>query len=333
MLDIGTQTKNVIVDDNPKEGFEMLKRAGFSCCDFSLNAYLKNTLLYEYRLNNFFDQTEAKLEAFFAPHRKAAQSAGIAIHQIHMPYPIYIPKADREINDYLWKQVAPKSMSVCHYLGCRYIVVHGFKLAHFLGNEELEWKETEKFIESIAPTAKEMGITVCIENLYDSIGNHMVEGPCCDVRKVIQRIDCFNDKYGAEVLGFCFDTGHANIVGIDFESFITALGSRLKIFHIHDNDGISDLHQLPFTFTRTRENMPSTDWEGFIRGLRAIRFNGVLSFETAPVLSAFPDELKEKVLCFIAEIGRYFADKVSDCAMSTESGANITQGGTRRGGK
>ena len=32
-----------------------------------------------------------------------------------------------------------------------------------------------------------------------------------------------NDKYGAEVLGFCFDTGHANLVGIKFQEFIETL--------------------------------------------------------------------------------------------------------------
>ena len=119
-----------------------------------------------------------------------------------------------------------------------------------------------------------------------------------------------NDRYHAEVLGFCFDTGHANLVGIDFESFITALGHRLKVLHIHDNDGRSDLHQIPFTFTRTRENKPSTDWEGFVRGLRNIRFDKVLSFETAPVITAFPKELKEEALALIAKIGKYFKDEI-----------------------
>jgi len=181
---------------------------------------------------------------------------------------------------------------------------------HFLGSEELEWRETAKFIDSIAPLAKEMGITICIENLYDSIGGHLVEGPCCNAKKAAERIDYFNDKYGAEVLGFCFDVGHANIVGIDFERFITVLGSRLKVLHIHDNDGISDLHQIPFTFTKTRENLPSTDWVGFMRGLEKIKFDKVLSFETAPVLSSFPEPMKQDVLGFIADIGMYFAGEI-----------------------
>lgn len=310
MLKIGVQTKNVIEDKYPEVGFAMLKDAGFSAADFSLNGYLLNTSLYKSELNAFFDKSLQELENFFAPHKQGAEAVGITINQMHMPYPIYVPKADEEINNYLWNQVAPKSMGICHYFGCKYIVIHGFKLAYFLGSEELEWMETAKFIDSIAPYAKEMGITICIENLYDGIGGHIVEGPCCNVSKAVQRIDAFNEKYGAEILGFCFDTGHANLVGVDMESFITALGSRLKVLHIHDNDGISDLHQIPFTFTKTRENLPSTDWGGFIRGLRDIKYNGVLSFETAPVLTTFPDIMKQEALGFIANIGRYFADEI-----------------------
>lgn len=307
MLGIGVQTKNVVNDTNPEDGFMLLKQAGFSHADFSLNGYLSNKSLYNSELNDFFDKPVRELENFFAPHKQGAEAAGVTINQMHMPYPIYVPKADEKINDYLANVVAPKSMSICAFFECKYIVIHGFKLAHYLGSEEYEWQETAKFIDLIAPMAKEMGITICIENLYDSIGRHLVEGPCCNVRKAVQRIDAFNGKYGAEVLGFCFDTGHANIVGIDMESFITTLGSRLKVLHIHDNDGISDLHQIPFTFTKTRENLPSTDWEGFVRGLRAIRYDKVLSFETAPVLNTFPDRMKPDVLSFIAKIGRYLA--------------------------
>jgi sugar phosphate isomerase/epimerase len=310
MLKIGVQTKNVVEDDNPLEGFKLLKRLGFSCVDFSLNNYLKNIDLYNSEINQFFDKTDSELEQFFTPHKEAAKEAGIVINQMHMPYPNYVPKAKKEVNDYLRNVVAPKSMGVCKFFECPYIVVHGFKLAYHLGSEEAEWEKTLDFLDFLAPMAREMGITICIENLYNGVGGHMMEGPCCDAMKAVERIDRMNDKYGAEVLGFCFDTGHANLVGLDFEDFITTLGGRLKVLHIHDNDGISDLHQIPFTFTKTRENTSSTDWDGFIRGLRAINFDGVLSFETAPVLSSFPNELKVDALGMIARIGQYFGGKL-----------------------
>ncbi len=324
MLDIGVQTQNAVDDVNPGEGFRALASAGFSCADFSLNAYLKNTWIYNSSRETFseafaggvqehlpeeaafFSRSVQELEHFFTPHKEGAQSAGITINQMHMPYPIYVPRGDAALNEYLWKEMAPKSMYICHFLECPHIVIHGFKLARYLGSEEAEWERTEAFIDSIAPLAKELGITICVENLYDSIGGHLVEGPCCDAAKAAERIDRVNEKYHAQVLGFCFDTGHANLVGIDFEKFITTLDYRLKVLHIHDNDGIRDLHQIPFTFTKTRENKTATDWEGFVRGLKNIRFDKVLSFETAPVLAAFPEPMKMDVLRFIAQIGKYF---------------------------
>ena len=313
-LPIGIQTKNIITDAYPDaypmEGFEMIKRAGFSCCDFSLNDYLQNTSLYHFEHNDFFSQSENDLRLFFEPYREAAQIAGIRINQMHMPYPSYVPNASKEFNDSLFYGVAPKSMKICAFLECPYIVVHGFKLSRYLGSEEAEWQKTEELIEYLAPMAKELGVTICIENLYNSVGNLIIEGPCCDAGKAASRIDRINEKYGAEVLGFCFDTGHANLIGLDFEDFITTLGSRLKVLHIHDNDGIADLHQIPFTFTKSRENISSTDWEGFITGLCKIQFSGVLSFETAPVLTAFPAVMKQDVLGFIANIGKYFGEEI-----------------------
>ena len=312
MLRIGVQTKNVVEDGNPAEGFCLLKEAGFSCADFSLNGYLLNTSLYRSEVNAFFDRSTRELEDFFTPHKRGAEEAGITVYQMHMPYPNHVPGGKPELNDYLWNTVAPKSLDVCAFFDCAYIVVHGFKLARYLGSEEKEWERTEAFLNFLAPMAKERGITICIENLYEGIGGHIVEGPCCDAKKAAERIDRMNEKYRAEVLGFCFDTGHANLAGLDFERFLTTLSHRLKALHIHDNDGVSDLHQIPFTFTRTRENLPSTDWEGFVRGLANIRYEGALSFETSPVLTSFPDTLKPDVLSFLAKIGRDLAGKCKE---------------------
>lgn len=309
-IPIATQSKNIITDECPMQGFELMKRAGFSCCDFSLNDYLRNDTLYEKRKSDFFDQSSQQLCAFFTPHKEAALKSGIRVSQMHMPYPNFVPSAPKEFNDYLKEVVALKSMEICAFFECRYIVVHGFKLAKHLGSETAEWERTEEFLEFLAPVAKAYGITICIENLYTNKGDYLIEGPCCDAKKAAERIDRMNKKYGAEVLGFCFDTGHANLIGLDFEDFITILGHRLKVLHIHDNDGNGDLHQIPFTFTKDRDNLPSTDWDGFINGLRKIHFDGVLSFETAPALDAFPDGLKEDVLKLIAGIGGYFAEKI-----------------------
>lgn len=227
MLKIGVQTKTAINHENPAEGFEKIKKAGFSCVDFSLNEYLLNKTLYAKKLNTFFDKTEEELQEYFRLFKECSKKTGIAIHQMHMPYPNYVPEASTELNAYLSNVVAVKSMQLCHYLDCKYIVIHGLKLAKYLGSEEAEWEMTEMFLDFLAPMAKELGITMCVENIYTMMGKHILEGPCCDAVKAAERIDRMNDKYGAEVLGFCFDTGHANLVGIDFERFIMTLGDRV----------------------------------------------------------------------------------------------------------
>ncbi|MCI8511570.1 MAG: sugar phosphate isomerase/epimerase [Lachnospiraceae bacterium] len=310
MPEIGVQTRNIIDDACPKCGFDELARAGFSCADFSLNTYLVSKELYQGRKDGFFDRPLDELRAFFSPHREAARAAGIRIHQMHMPYPCYIPWGSVSLNEYLWKELSPKCLELCAFFECRYLVVHGFKLADRLGSEAAEWELTEQWLRELAPLARELGIMLCIENLYIDVDGRLVEGPCCDAKKAAERIDRLNEDFHAEVFGFCFDAGHANLVGLDFFSFLTTLGKRIKVLHLHDNDGIADLHQLPFTFSQGNDNLPSADWEGFLRGLRAIGFDGVLNFETGPVLAAFPDVMRSRVLRFIAQIGEYFAGEL-----------------------
>ncbi len=309
-IQIGVQSRNVVYDSNPADGFKVLKAAGFDCCDFSLNSYLKNTDLYQEKLNLFFDKSVSQLQDFFSPHKEGAAAAGIRINQMHMPYPTFVPGAKPEINEYLWNEVGPKSLEICRFLECPNIVIHGFKLARYYGSEAAEWEKTCEWLETLAPTAAEYGITICIENLYNSMGSHLVEGPGCNAYKAADRIDAMNEKYGAKVLGFCYDTGHGNLVGLDSYKFIKTLGKRLSVLHIHENDGIADLHQIPYTFTRNRENSSVMDWSGFLRGLKEIGFDGVLSFETAPVLDSFPNELNKDALMLIAKIGKYFAGKI-----------------------
>ena len=85
MLGIGVQTKSVVKDEHPAEGFALLKDCGLAHADFSLNGYLLNTDLYQNSLNKFFDKSVAELEEFFAPQKQAAKENGIMINQMHMP--------------------------------------------------------------------------------------------------------------------------------------------------------------------------------------------------------------------------------------------------------
>ena len=314
---IGIQTSNIVKDNDPLEGFGRIAEAGFDCCDFSLDSYLRYEEFAPDYGPRFFDKSIDELQEFFNPHKMAAKAYGIKINQMHMPYPLYASNVSDEANDYLRYQMMQKSMELCKFFECPNIVIHQFNLPPSpdascnMEEEGREWNANAKYINAIAPFAAAHGITVCLENLYRRSTPYMVEGPCCDPVKLAARIDYFNNKYSAPVLGACFDTGHANLVNMDMESYLRILGHRVKVLHIHDNDRISDLHQIPYTFTNTRDKICSITWDKFLETLDAIGFEGVLSFETAPVLNAFPEALGDDALILIASIGRYFAKELN----------------------
>ena len=48
---------------------------------------------------------------------------------------------------------------------------------------------------------------------------------------------------GAAHVGYCCDSGHAAVAGVDAAALITALGPRLRLVHLHSNDGRRDIHR------------------------------------------------------------------------------------------
>ncbi|MFR2694474.1 MAG: sugar phosphate isomerase/epimerase family protein [Enterocloster bolteae] len=111
-----------------------------------------------------------------------------------------------------------------------------------------------------------------------------------------------------ERFGFCLDTGHSELVKRPPYKTVLRLGHRIKILHLHENDGIEDLHQIPHTFGRKAGD--GFDRGGPFAGLRATGYDGVLNFETFPAMNSFPESVKEEVLRTIAGIGRYFAGRI-----------------------
>lgn len=322
-LAVGIQSQGIVYDKYPLEGFEMMKRTGFSCCDFRLDSYLTGSSVGFPEENDFFQRSVGELKSFFAPHKEAAETAGIKIHQMCMPYPVCIPDTRDERSRYLIQTAAAKSMEICDFFQCPYMVVHGLDLAGICGEDVVVREWIDQFLEILVPMAKELKITICVENEYTNMGDHIMKDHCYDVKNAVAYIDHMNIKYGAEVFGFCFDTGKANLAGINFEDFIIQLGTRLKVLHIHDNDGTRDLHQMPFTFAGDCGKAYHTNWDGFVRGLQKIQYDNVLSFDMASALLAFPGKMKQDVLRFVALMGSYFAGEIPGDKLGEKKGGTI----------
>lgn len=304
-MNVGVQTKGILPEMGLEEGVALIANAGFESVDFNLDTFLKNSDVYAGRINKFFDADMESLLAYFGEYKKAFEAHGIRPSQMHAPYPILVP-ARGDVTDYMQKTVIPKSIAIAGMMEIPWVVMHPFKLQYTYGIDA-ERAMNFKYFESLIPLLKAYNVGVCVENLYEAVGGRITEGTCADPQDAIYYVDTLNQLAGEELFGCCLDTGHMELTHREPADYIRQVGKRLKILHMHENDAIGDLHQMPYTFGSRSED--GVDWDDFRKALDEIGFDGTLSFETFPCVSSFPRGAREEVLRTIREIGKEMADK------------------------
>jgi sugar phosphate isomerase/epimerase len=298
-MQIGVQSGYIFSDDNFEEGLRMIRDAGFDSVDFNIDEQLDVGKLVRTGENSFFSQDLDTIVAHYAPFKACADALGLRFGQMHAPFPVYVDgndAANRALFD-----AFRKCMAVCAALDCPYLIVHPIA---WNGTQEEERDKNIAFYSALIPTAKQYNVCICLENMFRGRNGHIEDAVCSDFREAAAYIDTLNDLAGEERFGFCYDVGHATLLGRNHRRCINQLGKRLKALHIHDNDGRNDLHMQPYAYSRG--SMYVTDWDGFLDGLRDVGFDGVLSFETYHAVEYLPQALKSVMLSYIAGVGRYF---------------------------
>lgn len=309
MIRIGVQSGHIFDDSNLEEGFTQLKQAGFDCVDFNIDEQLPGSQIYRGEISGLFTKSTEEILAHYQPHKEAAKRHHIAFGQMHAPFPVYLP-GNEDMNRFL-VEVMRKSMAICQLLDCPYLVVHPAILAHELGKEE-EKRVNYAFYRALIPFAKQYGVKICLENMFTVLHGKIREAVCSDFKEAVEYIDTLNAEAGEELFAFCFDLGHATILGKDIRESIRLLGSRLQVLHVHDNNGEEDLHLMPFTYAHNWGKDLVTDWEGFVKGLHEIGFSKTVSLETYRVMDAFPKEIRTQALSLLAASARYLANRVEN---------------------
>ena len=298
-MQIGVQSGYIFTDEDYEAGLRMIGDAGFDSVDLNIDDQLDVRNMIRTGENPFFCQTTETIVSHYLPFKAAADALGLRFGQMHAPFPVYADGNDAA-NRVLFDAFC-KCMAVCSALECPYLIVHPIAWS---GTQAEEWDKNIAFYASLIPAAKQYDVCICLENMFRGRNGHIEDAVCSDFREAAAYIDTLNDLAGEEHFGFCYDVGHATLLGRDQRRCINQLGKRLKALHIHDNDGRSDLHMQPFAYSRGKEYV--TDWYGFLAGLRDVGFDGVLSFETYHAVEYLPTELKPVMLAYIAGVGRYF---------------------------
>lgn len=300
MIKVGVQTKGILPEMGLEEGVALIASAGFERVDFNLDTFLKNSDVYAGKINSFFDADLDDLLKYSGEYKDTFEKYGIKPSQMHAPYPILVPTRP-DITEYMQSVVIPKSIVIAGMMEIPWVVMHPFKLQYLYGSETERAMNLEFFC-SLIPMLKEHHIGVCVENLYESVGGRITEGTCADPAEAIWYVDTLNQLAGEELFGCCLDTGHMELVHRTPADYVRKVGNRLKILHMHENDAIGDLHQMPYTFGKKPED--GVDWQDFSKALDEVGFDGTLSFETFPCMNSFPRGVRGEVLRTICEIGR-----------------------------
>ena len=304
MAIIGVQTGGLTRLYGIDGAYKAIRDAGFDAADVNLDELMSYRDIVDQRRPPVFSGTAEDSFSYFQPYRDAAEKYGVANAQAHAPFPSWVADFDgtSDYNDYLL-HVMEITIAGCAFIGCKKLVIHPFfgTYDHML-SEEAEWELNKERYARLIPAAKQWGVKILLENMFVRHKGKIYQACCSDFHQAARYVDRLNDLAGDTVFGFCLDTGHALLVGKDIKHALTALGSRIEAFHIHDNNGVDDQHVAPY--------MGVLDWDRFVEGLREIGYHGHLSFEThGAVERAFDPELVPEVLRLIARSGRLFAER------------------------
>ena len=180
---------------------------------------------------------------------------GIRCNQSHAPFPVHIP----QIRDMLKRCIectAEAGGSIC--------VIHP--------NVYISTEENARMFRELLPFAKEHGVKIATENMWDwdKALDQAAPTSCSDPVSFNAHLDAVDDEYFVA----CLDIGHAEMQGLNTSApeLILALGSHLQSLHIHDNNHLKDQHKLPFT--------GSINFDAVIAALAKIRYSGYLTLES-----------------------------------------------------
>ena len=227
---------------------EELAALGYDGIDVGLCRVIYNNDPYPH--NPLLDGDD--YERLLDEHIETCRRVGLKILTTHIPYRYAYNDPLSERYDYCFNMTA-RALKASEYLSAEWTVVHVKKP-----------EETVDYVKRLIEAAGVTKIGIALENMMDYSIDELIAA---------------HDMLAAEGyrVGVCFDTGHANVkkhFDIKVEDAIRALGSRIKMLHVHDNMRNVDRHIAPY-FGCIR-------WKEVMTALAEVGYEGALNMELQP---------------------------------------------------
>ncbi len=260
---------------SPELVVDTLKEAGFSYFDFTM---MFPILGFELFYNS--DDYIAKAKEF----RKYIDAKQIYCNQTHGAVPCLRKDATKEEKEVLFENVK-RTIEITHILGAKYCVLHPAS--------DCNMEENIEFFNSIKSIVHKNNVIIAIENTLSD----RLFGKPIDFKTLLAELNdpCFK---------MCLDIGHAETknTGSSALEFIQMMGEKIACLHIHDNDKVFDLHQLPFTH--------SIQFDEIFKALKKRKYSGDITFECGAYFDNMPTSLILDALKFLHDIGEYIGKQI-----------------------
>ncbi len=285
---LSTPIENIPRTFGLEKTVDMLCDAGFDAIDFTAcNA------------KEWYDDTHDK--DFYINIRKRAEDRGVIFNQAHAPFPSSV--SSEEETEVKFNEIVT-SMKNSSYLGIKNVIVHPCQHLTYVEDDNAErlFEYNMKFYRRLIPYCEEYGVKVALENMWQFMGGSkkIVHSTCAKPAEFVRYLDELdNDCFTA-----CLDVGHAMLVCEDVPEFIHTLGDRLGALHVHDVDGVTDTHVLPF--------FGVGEWDRITKALAEVAYKGDFTYEADRFLFDKPVELWGDYLRLMERTGRYLIGKIEE---------------------
>ena len=270
-----------------EKAIQMIADAGFDGIDYSVT-----------NLKDFPSAFSGNHIEYAKKLRKFADEKGIRFTQAHAPMPY---GSTKEEHVKLRTEQTIMAMEVASILGAEIIVVHPITFGPYKGRHLEAYNMNMDFYRSLLPHAEKLNIKIACENIFQGSEKGIIDGVCSSPEEFNKYIDDIASPYFTA----CLDLGHVEVTGRKAQDVISAIGGeRITALHIHDNDGITDLHKLPGTV--------SMDWNEICKSLAEIDYKGNFNFEPDGYIDAYDDDFLPIALKFLHDTGRYFISVIEN---------------------
>lgn len=234
----------------------------------------------------------------YAKHlREVADEIGIVCNQAHAPF--HSSQGDEKDGERF--DAIVRSIEAAAILGAKAIVVHPKQHLSYKTEKAALWEMNLEFYRALAPFAKQFGIKIALENMwqYNNEGGRIIDSVCSRPEEFKAYLDELND----DCFIACLDIGHAAVTDEDIPHFIRTLGrDYLLALHVHDVDHKNDNHTLPYT--------AKINWDEVTSALAEIDYQGDLTFEADVFVRQFPKAVWDEASILQVAVGRHLINEI-----------------------